>query len=91
MSVHKRRWRAASGEVKEAWVADYKANGKRRIKTFATKREAVAFSNKTAVAISEGRHVADSASPSLLPMPPPFGSRPSSLDVVTTLPQSIRR
>jgi integrase len=62
MSVHKRRWRAASGEVKEAWVADYKANGKRRIKTFATKREAVAFSNKTAVAISEGRHVADSVS-----------------------------
>jgi integrase len=57
MSVHKRRWTTASGKQKEAWVFDYKADGKRKIKTFATRKEAVAFGNKTATAISEGTHI----------------------------------
>ena len=62
MAVRKRTWRKPNGEIGEAWVADYKANGKRHIKTFPTRKEAVAFSNKTGVEISEGRHVADSVS-----------------------------
>jgi integrase len=62
MSIHKRRWKTATGDTKEAWVADYMANGKRHIKTFSTQREAKAFMNKTAVAIAEGRHIADSDS-----------------------------
>jgi integrase len=43
MSVHKRRWKSPSGKIKEAWVADYMAGGKRHIKTFATAREAKAY------------------------------------------------
>ena len=62
MAVRKRTWSKPNGEIGEAWVADYKANGKRHIKTFPTRKEAVAFSNKTGVEISEGRHVADSVS-----------------------------
>jgi integrase len=62
MAVRKRNWRKPNGEIGEAWVADYKANGKRHIKTFQTRKEAVAFCNKAGVEISEGRHVADSVS-----------------------------
>jgi integrase len=62
VSVHKRRWKTARGESKEAWVADYSSNGKRHIKTFATRTEAAAFQNKTVVDMAEGRHIAPSAS-----------------------------
>jgi integrase len=62
MAVRKRTWSKPNGEKGEAWVADYKANGKRHLKTFPTRKEAVAFSNKAGVEISEGRHVADSVS-----------------------------
>jgi hypothetical protein len=42
MSVRKRQWRAANGEIKTAWVCDYfDGNGKRRNETFATKGQAV--------------------------------------------------
>src|SRR5262245_36822108 len=60
--VRKRTWAKPNGETGEAWVADYRANGKRHIKTFKTRREAVAFSNRTGVEASEGRHVANSLS-----------------------------
>jgi integrase len=62
MGIRKRTWTKPNGETGEAWVADYKANGKRHLKTFRTRKEAVAFSNKAGVEISEGRHVADSVS-----------------------------
>ena len=62
MGIRKRIWKKPNGETGEAWVADYRADGKRHIKTFPTRKEAVAFSNKVGVEIGEGRHVADSAS-----------------------------
>ena len=62
MAVRKRTWTKPNGETGEAWVVDYKSNGKRHLKTFPTRKEAVAFSNKAGVEISEGRHVADSVS-----------------------------
>src|SRR6476660_9681528 len=62
MGVRKRIWTKPNGETGEAWVADYRANGKRHLKTFRTRKEAVKFSNKAGVEISEGRHVAESAS-----------------------------
>ena len=55
MAVRKRNRRKPNEEIGEAWVADYKANGKRHIKTFQTRKEAVAFCNKAGVEISEGR------------------------------------
>ena len=62
MAVRKRTWTKPNGETGEAWVVDYKSSGKRHLKTFPTRKEAVAFSNKAGVEISEGRHVADSVS-----------------------------
>src|SRR5947208_1194533 len=62
MAVGKRSWTKPNGEIGEAWVTAYMANGKRHLKTFRTRKEAVAFSNKAGDEISEGRHVAESAS-----------------------------
>jgi integrase len=62
MSVYKRKWKAPNGQVKEAWVDEYNVSGKRHIKTFATRKEAVAFRNKVGTEIAEGIHIADSAS-----------------------------
>jgi integrase len=62
MAIRKRTWHKPNGETGEAWVVDYRANGKRHIKTFKTRKEAVAFSNRTGVEVSEGRHVANSVS-----------------------------
>ena len=40
-TVRKRNWRAASGEEKTAWIADYfDGAGKRHIKTFRTRKAA---------------------------------------------------
>jgi integrase len=63
MSIRKRSWKTAKGEVKEAWVADYVDQaGKRHIKTFDRKKDADAFHSKANVEILEGTHTADSAS-----------------------------
>src|SRR5262245_22135526 len=63
MSVRKREWTTSKGEVKEAWIVDYfDPGGTRRQKTFARKRDADNWSNKTGVAVAEGTHVPDSAS-----------------------------
>jgi len=63
MSVRKRNWTTARGEEKQAWVADYvDAKGKRRLKTFAKKKEADAFAATATVEVREGVHVADSDS-----------------------------
>lgn len=63
MSIRKREWTTPKGEQKSAWVVDYvDMQGKRRLKTFAKKKEADAFSAKASVEVREGIHVADSAS-----------------------------
>lgn len=63
MSVRKREWKTPKGVEKSAWVVDYvDTGGKRRLKTFAKKKEADAFSATASVEVREGVHVADSAS-----------------------------
>lgn len=60
MSVRKRSWTNGKGEEKSSWVVDYvDTKGKRRLKTFAKKKDADAFSNTAAVEVREGIHVAD--------------------------------
>jgi integrase len=62
MSIRKRVWQSRSG-IREAWVVDYAdQEGKRRLKTFERKGEAVAFAATTRVQIREGTHVPDSTS-----------------------------
>lgn len=63
MSVRKREWKSPSGDTRSAWVVDYTdATGKRRLKTFAKKKDADAFAATATVEVREGVHVADSAS-----------------------------
>lgn len=63
MSVRKREWITSKGEKKSSWVVDYfDMAGKRRMKTFAKKKEADAFAATAKVEVREGVHVADSAS-----------------------------
>ncbi len=63
MSVRKRTWTTPKGEEKSAWVVDYTdQQGKRRLKTFAKKKEADQFAATASVEVREGVHVADSAS-----------------------------
>lgn len=62
MSVRKRSW-TAGGVERTAWVVDYvDAKGKRRLKTFAKKKDADAFAPQVAVEVKAGLHVADSES-----------------------------
>jgi integrase len=60
MSVRKRRWTTSGGAGHEAWVVDTK--GKRRLKTFAKKKDADAFAATAKIEVREGIHVADSDS-----------------------------
>lgn len=63
MSVRKRTWKTAKGEEKSAWVAAYTdAKGKRRLKTFAKKKDADKFAATASVEVRAGVHVADSES-----------------------------
>src|SRR5580700_1894592 len=63
MSVRKRTWTTAKGDVREAWVASYTdAQGARRLKTFDRKKEADAFAATAHVEVREGVHIAASAS-----------------------------
>lgn len=63
MSVRKREWTTPKGASKSAWVVDYTdMYGKRRLKTFAKKKDADAFAATASVEVREGVHVADSAS-----------------------------
>lgn len=60
MSVRKREWTTPKGVEKSAWVVDYTdTTGKRRLKTFAKKKEADQFSATASVEVREGTHVAD--------------------------------
>ena len=59
MSVRKRAWTTRRGEAKEAWIVDYTdGTGKRRIRTFARKKEADAYAAKAKVEVGAGTHVA---------------------------------
>lgn len=63
MSVRKRTWMKGSGEERVAWVVDYvDTKGKRRLKTFAKKKEADSFAATAKVEVRDGVHVADSDS-----------------------------
>ncbi len=60
MSVRKRTWTTPKGVEKSAWVVDYTdTKGKRRLKTFAKKKEADAFAATASVEVRDGVHVAD--------------------------------
>ncbi|MEN3793362.1 tyrosine-type recombinase/integrase [Fulvimarina sp. MAC3] len=62
MSVRRRTW-TTNGVEKSAWVCDYvDGSGKRRLKSFARKKEADAFAATASVEVRDGTHVADSAS-----------------------------
>ena len=62
MSVRKRKWTTSAGLEKEAWVVDYvDQQAVRRLKTFERKKDADAWASRTSVAVSNGEHVADSA------------------------------
>lgn len=63
MSIRKRTWKTAKGEEKSSWIVDYvDTRGKRRLKTFAKKKDADQFGATAKVEVREGVHVADSAS-----------------------------
>jgi integrase len=63
MSVRKRKWTTGTGEEKLAWVVDYvDGAAKRRLKTFALKKEADAWWRKVGAEIGEGVHTPDSQS-----------------------------
>ena len=66
-SVRKRQWTSPKGEPKTAWVVDYgDQGGKRRLKTFAKKKDADAFAATAVVEVRAGTHTADSASPTVI-------------------------
>jgi integrase len=63
MSIRKRTWKTAKGDAKEAWIVDYSDQaGKRRMKTFARKKDADAYQARAKVDVGEGIHTADSVS-----------------------------
>lgn len=63
MSIRKREWTTDRGETKTAWVVDYSdAQGKRRNKQFARKKDADAFETTASWEVSQGIHTADSQS-----------------------------
>ncbi|QOF94217.1 site-specific integrase [Novacetimonas hansenii] len=65
-SVRKRMWENAKGETKEAWVVSYTdGGGKRRIKTFAKKKEADAYRARVVTDVERGLHIPDSQTKTL--------------------------
>lgn len=63
MSVRRRRWTTARGELKESWIVDYVDQaGRRHIRTFAKKKLADSFHAEARVEVQQGLHTADSAS-----------------------------
>ncbi len=61
-SIRKRTWTSGSTE-KTAWICDYRdQEGKRVLKTFATKRGADAFKTEMGYEVSQGTHTPASAS-----------------------------
>jgi hypothetical protein len=61
-TIRKRSWRSG-GELKSAWICDYAdGEGTRRLKTFATKKQADAWLVQARHQVASGTHTADSAS-----------------------------
>src|SRR5207253_11311015 len=61
-TVRKRNWRAASGEEKTAWIADYfDGAGKRHIKTFRTRKAADEWLVNARGEVKRGTHTPESA------------------------------
>jgi integrase len=62
MAVRKRTWKTSDGEIKEAWLAAYTdSGGRRRIKTFARKKEADHFAATAHIEVRQGTHTPDAA------------------------------
>jgi integrase len=58
MSVRKREWQPKKGKAKEVWVVDYKdLGGKRRYKSFRTKKKAEDYEHKVLGELRDGIHV----------------------------------
>ena len=63
VAIRKRSWTTRKGETKEAWVADYIDQRKRRhIKTFKRKKDADAWLPSAKVQVREGTHTPDADS-----------------------------
>ena len=63
MSVRKRKWTTRSGEAKEAWIVDYfDQDGDRHIQTFARKKDADAYHDRSRSTCVQGIHTAASKS-----------------------------
>jgi integrase len=63
MSVRKRTWTTGKDEKREAWIVDYvDQTGERRLKTFATKKEADAWKVTALHEIQQGVHTPESKS-----------------------------
>jgi integrase len=65
MSIRRRAWKTAKGEAREAWIVDYRdkiEGGARRLKTFSTKKAALAFEATARVEVRQGVHTAASES-----------------------------
>ena len=59
MAIREREW-TWKGKARSAWVCDYfDAKGKRRLKTFMTKRAAEDWAAETRVQLKRGMHIAD--------------------------------
>jgi integrase len=66
MSVRKRTWNTAKGEPREAWIVDYAdITGRRHIRGFNLRKDAIAYEAKVRVDIKTGVHVAPSLSPTV--------------------------
>ena len=60
MSIRKRTWKTSQGEAKEAWVFDYADQaGKRHLKTFDRKKDAIAYETTVRGEVVQGTHTAD--------------------------------
>jgi integrase len=63
MAVRKRTWRNQDGSRSHAWIAEYTDHeGKRRLRTFEKKEEAVAYHASVSGELRSGIHVPDSQS-----------------------------
>jgi integrase len=63
VSVRKRSWKSPNGEMKEAWVVDYRdQRGERHLKTFTRKKDADAHHAAVAVSVRAGTHTPESRS-----------------------------
>lgn len=59
-TIRKRSWTTRKGETKTAWTANYRdGEGRWRLQTFATKREADAFLTRTKSEVRDGTHTPD--------------------------------